>query len=343
MKEAKFRNFGCRIRDGITYKGIRAVFLENNLLKVGILVDKGTDIFEFLYKPMDMDFVWLSPFGVRSPKDFMMTKNQVGGRFMDFYEGGWQEIFPNGGDPCEIRGAEFGQHDEISLLPWSYEIIEDSKDSIEVKFWVNTRLTPFCLEKSLRLENNNPVLMVKEKVINKSSVDLEAIWGHHLAYGHPFLTEGCKINISAKKGLTYDIDGVLDENIKLGREFSWPILPTKNGDKVNLSVIPSEGVATSKFLYLSELEKAEYEIVNEKINLKIKVDWDKKVMPYVWYWQEFNKTGSYPWYKMSRVFGLEPFSTDVMGLDGTIKKSKALIINGNSELDYYINLAVLKM
>jgi len=175
LKEARFRNFGCRIRDDITYKGMRAVFLENNLLKVGILVDKGTDIFEFLYKPMDMDFVWLSPFGVRSPKDFMMTKNQAGGRFMDFYEGGWQEIFPNGGDPCEIRGAEFGQHDEISLLPWSYEIIEDSKDSIEVKFWVNTRLTPFCLEKSLRLENNNPVLMVKEKVINKSSVVMECL------------------------------------------------------------------------------------------------------------------------------------------------------------------------
>jgi len=343
LKEAKFRNFGCRIKDDITCKGMRAVFLENNLLKVGILVDKGTDIFEFLYKPMDMDFVWLSPFGVRSSKDFMLTKNQAGGRFMDFYEGGWQEIFPNGGGPCEIRGVEFGQHDEVSLLPWNYEIIEDSKDNIEVKFWVNTRLTPFYLEKSVRLENNNPVLMVKEKVINKSSVDLKTIWGHHLAYGHPFLTEGCKINISAKKGLTYDVDGALDENIKPGCEFSWPILPTKDGDEVDLSVIPSEGVATSKFLYLSKLEKAEYEIVNEKINLKIKVDWDKKVMPYVWYWQEFNKTSSYPWYKMSRVFGLEPFSTDVMGLDNAIRKNRALTVNGNSELDYYINIAVLKM
>ena len=37
---------------------MRAVSLENELLRVGVLADKGTDVFEFNYEPRDMDFVW---------------------------------------------------------------------------------------------------------------------------------------------------------------------------------------------------------------------------------------------------------------------------------------------
>jgi hypothetical protein len=51
------RNWGARILE-CQYKGMRVVFLENELLRVGVLADKGTDIFEFNYKPRDMDFVW---------------------------------------------------------------------------------------------------------------------------------------------------------------------------------------------------------------------------------------------------------------------------------------------
>ena len=43
---------------GYRYRGMRAVFLENELLRIGVLADKGTDVFEFNYKPRDMDFVW---------------------------------------------------------------------------------------------------------------------------------------------------------------------------------------------------------------------------------------------------------------------------------------------
>lgn len=44
------RNYKCRIRE-IIYKGLRTVTLENELIKVTVLADKGTDIIEFLYKP----------------------------------------------------------------------------------------------------------------------------------------------------------------------------------------------------------------------------------------------------------------------------------------------------
>ena len=343
MSGAKIRNYGCRIKDNILYKGMRTVFLENDVLRAGILVDKGTDIFEFLYKPMDMDFIWLYPWGFVDPKDYQITKNQTGGRFMDFYEGGWQEIFPNGGSPCGVSGAEFGQHDEVALLPWEYEIIEDKKERIEIKFFVKTRLTPFLLEKSIKIEAGIPEIKISERVINKSPVDIKVIWGHHLAYGKPFLEEGCRVNISAKKCLTYNMPGVLDSNIPLNKEFVWPILPTIDGKTIDLSIIQPESTNSSKFLYINEIEAGEYEILNEKRNLGIKVEWDKKIMPYLWFWQEFNKSTGYPWYKMARVFGLEPFSTNTSGLDNTINKNKELVIGGDSEKDFHINISVIKL
>ena len=51
------RNYGCRISDDYTCKGLRTLFMENEKLRVSFLLDKGTDIFEFLHKPQGIDFM----------------------------------------------------------------------------------------------------------------------------------------------------------------------------------------------------------------------------------------------------------------------------------------------
>jgi hypothetical protein len=61
------RNYGCRITTDLLLNGIRAVVLENEKLRITILVDKGADIYEFLYKPLDIDFMWRSPVELQKP------------------------------------------------------------------------------------------------------------------------------------------------------------------------------------------------------------------------------------------------------------------------------------
>ena len=39
------RNWGARLREYDVAGGMRAVFLENELLRVGVLADRGTDMF----------------------------------------------------------------------------------------------------------------------------------------------------------------------------------------------------------------------------------------------------------------------------------------------------------
>ena len=48
-------------------RGVRAVRLENDLLAATVLVDKGADIYELIYKPKGIDVLWKSPWGLRRP------------------------------------------------------------------------------------------------------------------------------------------------------------------------------------------------------------------------------------------------------------------------------------
>jgi hypothetical protein len=66
------RNWGARVLE-YRYRGMKVVSLENEFLRVGVLADKGTDVFEFNYKPYDMDFVWLTADGVRNPTSYLST------------------------------------------------------------------------------------------------------------------------------------------------------------------------------------------------------------------------------------------------------------------------------
>src|SRR5262245_9244448 len=90
------RNYGCRLIE-FNLKGHRCVAVENELLRVTVLADKGTDIYEFLYKPLDIDFMWRSWVGLRDRSHFVPTSTRENGAYMDYYEGGWQELFPNCG------------------------------------------------------------------------------------------------------------------------------------------------------------------------------------------------------------------------------------------------------
>ena len=84
------RNHGCRISDEWTFAGMRTIVLENELLRIVILADKGSDIVEFRYKPLDLDFLYFAPGGIRSPHR-AAPSSPSSAPFLDYYSGGWNE------------------------------------------------------------------------------------------------------------------------------------------------------------------------------------------------------------------------------------------------------------
>lgn len=305
------RNYGCRIHDRLAYFGMGMVVLENDLVRVAILIDKGTEIVEYLYKPKDMDFIWLSENGVGNPRDYLPTSPDPVSTFIDYYPGGWQEVFPNGGPTSAYLGAQFGQHGEVAHMPWDYEIVDDRPERISVRFSVRTKKVPFRLEKRLTLNRGSATLQVQEQIENLSDVPLRYMWGQHLAFGRPFLAPGCRIRLpEGVEVLTEAADSpVLSPGrVVRGGAFVWPTGVDRQAEQVDLSVLPDRNTA-SEMLYIHGFDdQAWYTVENPSLGLGMKVEWDGAAFPYLWYWQEFGATKGYPWYGRHYNVGLEPFA-----------------------------------
>src|SRR5687768_3513482 len=104
------RYHGCRITEYIL-RGHTVLCLENNQLRVPVLLTKGADIMEFRYKPMDLDVLWHSPHDLPPLGNSVPTLSSPKlGNYLDHWYGGWQESLPSGVGASVYKNAEFGIH-----------------------------------------------------------------------------------------------------------------------------------------------------------------------------------------------------------------------------------------
>lgn len=338
------RNWGARIRD-VEYQGMRLVILENELLRVGVLAGKGTDIVELNYKPRDLDFVWLAPGGVRNPAASGGMYRDPLATFVETYPGGWQEVFPNGGAPSTHAGAQFGQHDEVFALPWDVAIVEDTETAVAVRFSVRTHKVPCLIEKTVRISSGEAAFHISERLVNEGAVPVHAMWGHHITYGPPYLRPGCRIRLPDGITVLPHGEAIAPGGCRVANDgpFTWPMATGEDGTAVDLSVVPGRG-APSDIVYLTGFPEdgAWYEIVDPDTGLGSRIEWDSARMPYLWYWQEFGATTGYPWYGRNYNIGLEPFSSyPTNGLAGAIENGTALELQPGEEQHFRLTMTVL--
>jgi galactose mutarotase-like enzyme len=309
MNEHLFsRYFGCRVSDACTYNGLRLILLENELVQVAVLPEKGAEIASLRYKPADLDPLLHFRQGPLHPGPFPATIPSRDGAFLDVYHGGWQELFPSGGGPCELAGAELGRHGEVALLPWNWEIIKDEADEIAVHFWVRTLRTPFLLERILRLRSGRSVLEIEESVTNEGGVELPFLWGHHPAFGPPFLEEGCRLDTPAR--FVEVQEGTLDPKNRLipGSHGVWPEMDGAKGERVDLRYIPPIYEKSADMFYLTGFQQGWYALSNPRLGLGVALAWPTEVFPYLWVWEEFCGSPESPWFGRTTSLGLEPFN-----------------------------------
>ena len=319
------RNFGCRITTDMTLKGNRAVVMENQVLRVTLLADRGMDIIELLYKPEDIDLMWRSPVSLHRKADYISSTGNSLGNYLDHNSGGWQEILPNGGSECFYKGACLGMHGEISNVPWEYEVVKDEAAEIILRCSITTLRSPFRLVKELLLKENDGTLYISEELINLAEEPMELMWGNHPTVGQPFLDEHCRIYTNASQGFTLSPQDFTTQRLKPGARFDWPGAAGKTG-MIDLSQIPAPGSGSADMLYLSGYpERAEYEVHNEKRKLSYGMRWDGRIFPYLWMWLVCNGADGYPWYGRTYNLALEPWSSySSSGLMGAIENKSAL-------------------
>jgi galactose mutarotase-like enzyme len=279
--------------------------MENSLIRIILLMDKGGDIIEFTYKPGDIDFMWKNENGLNVTANQIASAPQATGAYFDYYPGGWQEILPGGG-PMNYHGAEVGLHGEISLRPWRFTVEIDHPEQICVLLAAKTQRFPFAVKKRIEIKEGCASVFFKEELFNEGRQPMEYMWGQHPCFGAPFLEPGCVIRIPAKKIMTSPGFHVCNMIFEPGFTADWPYAG-EGGEKI-ANVQEKDSQITGLY-HFSELSEGSFSIYNNNKKIGFCLEWDPSVYPYVTSWQDYNGCMDYPWYGRGYNVTLEIWNT----------------------------------
>jgi galactose mutarotase-like enzyme len=309
MSIVYYPNQKCKISDDWKYKDMQVVVMENDLLKISILAGRGGDIFEFKYNPKNVDFMLRLPKGIQNPNTLFSQMRNTSNQLEDYYYGGWQIALPNS-PTFNYRGALLGQHGEVCLIPWKYSILDRGPQQIKLKLWTKPLRIPILIERTLTLSKGSATLQIEENIVNESGTHLDIMWGQHIAFGLPFLNKGAKVQTSAKKWIAEE-DMPSHRRFTPGIEYDFPIMKNVAGVEIDGSKIPPKNMDPySELCYLSDFEgDAYYSIVDQGHQIGFRLDWDKNIFKYLWFWQERLGTQDAPWWGDAYAVALEPWTS----------------------------------
>ena len=274
--------------------------LRNAHLCVRVDVDHGAEITHLA----GADGVnWLSEPKWQSPLPANQSQS-YGNQALDWlseYRGGWQELFPNAGAACEVMGVPIPFHGEVSRARWQLAEMEQGKS---LRLTTPARL-PLVLEREMRLDEKRPILYLHERVRNEVDFAVPFIWGHHPAFGLPLAAPGSRIDLPAARVI---VDSGLDSpavDLQPGSEHTWPLVTGRNGETVDLSVVP--GPPVQRLCYMADLAGGWCALRNPTAQAGVALAWDLDVFPHLWFWQEIGG-GGFPWYGRGDIVALEPAS-----------------------------------
>jgi hypothetical protein len=326
-------HYGARIHDYIAH-GYRTIALENELVRVEVVVDKGSDVTSFLHKPTDTDFMWHRESGLRRAPLESTPRGIDEFVFFDGYEGGWQECFPNGGESVLYKGARLPFHGELLAAPWSVEVLEDSPQVVSIRLAVRTMRTPFLIEKRLTLRSGGGVLEIDERLVNLADEPMEVMWGHHPAFGPPFLDDSCRIDLPPCIATTDRAEPWPDSHLAYGVEFPWPMAPRKDGTLRDLSVVPDPGSRIADWVRLTGFDEGWYGVTNRRRRVGFGLRWDARLFRHLWFWHVFGGMPGYPWYGLNYNFALEPWTSyPDGGLTRAIENGSALRVGARETIE----------
>src|SRR5688572_19377551 len=190
------------VETGRLESGWEVVRLVSDHIEVAVLPGKGGEVYSVLARRggagKGIDLLWKSPWGLRPPPVASSSGAESQAVWMDHYAGGWQELLPNAGGACTVDGAAHTFHGEASVAPWTYSMEGADGGASRLQMSVRLARTPLRVEKHIWLEPDRPVLHVWERITNEGASAQHVMWGHHPAFGAPFLAAGCRLDVPAR-------------------------------------------------------------------------------------------------------------------------------------------------
>lgn len=323
----------ARAQSGVSeslVNGWRAVHLSSDAIAVTVLPDKGADIYALVDLASGIDPLFKAPWGLQPPGS-APREGSAGLAFLHNYEGSWQELFPNTNDACTYRGSLLPFHGEVATRQWSWLVEADGDDEVAVRFSVDCRLTPFRLERLMRLRRGERRLVLEERVTNQSDEAAHFVWGHHCVLGPPLVAAGAELRAACRTIVTIPDQWENTARLAPGQRSQWPLARGRHGREIDLSHIPGPDAASHDDVYLTDLDGGWAEVRNPALRIGFRLDWDPALFRWLISWQPFGGANAMP-LRGAYGVGIEPW-TSGGNLDAALAAGEAVELPRHGCLD----------
>ena len=277
----------------LTVRDWEVLRLSSDAVSLDVVPALGGTVTALSRRSDDAALLWSTPWGLRHRGAWAVPGSSEAA-MADTYPGGWQTLFPNGGDTAVVQGVEWGYHGEARLtwLDW------EQRGSALVLTGRLVR-SPFTLRKTFTVEGEEVVL--EETVRNVGGEAVEVMWGSQLALGGDLVGPGSSVSASASTVHPDPRSSISDSYDEL---MPWP---RSHGPRsmVNLSRLPGPEADETRLSYLADFTTPSLTVRSPDRRLGLEVTWDD-AWPFVWYSLEAGGRHGFPWYSRGYFLALTP-------------------------------------
>ncbi|WP_186438301.1 DUF4432 family protein [Cohnella terricola] len=322
---------GCEAEETFV-EGIRAVRLENERLRAVVLVGKGTDVWELVYKPLETELLMRTAAGLSGLRGRDLAQDRLV-HYAEAYPGGWQEIIPN--RALFDRGQEevgADKEGESAGLPWAYRVDHADEREVVLHCWVSLPYVPLAVEKTFVLRAGESALRITERVANTGEQAVRFIWTHHPAFGSPLVGERTEV-LLPDGSVAFNVHRYEanrgDPLADYEEETSSVTLPG-GGNKDLRRVGPMEKEGAGCYMPIKCPAVGEVGLYQPDLNLKVLLEWDREAFPCVRYWSNTGE-GMY-------TVALEPSSSWFSDIRDCIRHGNCIVLEPGEDRRFWINV-----
>jgi len=309
MHYRRQRHHGCRATEW-KWRGYDMLSVENEVLRLTLMVGRGCEIVELRHKARDVDVIAHASRDLPILDRYIPSTAVDGDVRFDFAGGGWQVSFPMGFTPGLYAGVHHTVHAEVSALPWDHVVTSESDESVTVEFFCRCRRLPFSLARQITLRRGSFHFLLEEVAQNECAATMEYAWGHHPDIGAPFLTPRCEIDLPAGVITTLPPgpNGMAGRRFAAGQRVESPSLVGTDGSSLSLRHPPSPESRTMDHYGVELAGDGFVAVRNPERGFGFGLTWEKSVFSHLLVWEVSHGGMRQPFWGREYLMAFEPFN-----------------------------------
>jgi hypothetical protein len=290
---------------GIRYRGRQASSIENDKLRVTVLVEGG-HIAEILDKRSGVNPLWTPGWPSIEPSTFGVEHHSVygsgsDGRLLAGIMGHNLCLDLFGGPSPEEAASGLTTHGEASVMPYT---IESGQGILTTRAEFPLSALGFIR----RIELHGSSLRISETLSNRSACDRPIAWTQHFTLGPPFLQKGVtEFRASVARSKVFEDTFGPADYLRAGAVFDWPMAPRADGAWTDLRRFTDDPSSSAYTTHLMNpaLDQSFFVAFSPAARLAFGYVWQQVDFPWLGIWEENKSRSGPPWNGEALTCGME--------------------------------------